>query len=334
MTLLVRDEADLVDAWLRYHLARNVDLVIATDHRSVDGTSDILRSYERDGRAVVIRENGEVLHQAEWVTRMARLAATEYGADWVINSDADEFWWPRGASIAELLGDVPARFGVVRGLMRQFVLRPGEEPFSERMTVRARPTADLSSPYHAQVKVAHRGAADVVVGGGNHDVEGRGLRLIREWFPFEVLHFPIRSARQLEDKFARRATSPDGQHIVWALGRLSRGEYDALLAETIFEEPDLDAGLRQGALVKDVRLRDALRSLDSTESLPPAPIITLLDDVDLAEDAHVALEHDSAAGVVRRCDALERTVAVIEQRASVRARVVRRLRAFVAGAFG
>ena len=50
------------------------------------------------------------------------------------------------------LAAVPTRFGVVRGLMRQFVLRVGGEPFFERMTVRARPTADLSSPYHAQVK--------------------------------------------------------------------------------------------------------------------------------------------------------------------------------------
>ena len=98
MTLVVRDEADIVGTWLDYHLASDVSLVIATDHRSVDGTSEILREHERDGRVVLLREEGDVLRQAEWVTRMSRLAATEHGADWVIPSDADEFWWPRGGS--------------------------------------------------------------------------------------------------------------------------------------------------------------------------------------------------------------------------------------------
>ena len=34
---------------------------------------------------------------------MGRLAATEFGADWVIHSDADEFWWPRGESLKDVL---------------------------------------------------------------------------------------------------------------------------------------------------------------------------------------------------------------------------------------
>src|SRR4051812_17470085 len=42
MTLLVRDEVDIVDVNLAYHLARGVDGVIVTDHRSTDGTRERL----------------------------------------------------------------------------------------------------------------------------------------------------------------------------------------------------------------------------------------------------------------------------------------------------
>lgn len=325
MTLVVRDEADVLEPWLDYHLARGVDVVLVTDHRSTDGTSDILRDRERGGRVVVQREEADVLRQAEWTTRMARAAAIEHRADWVVPSDADEFWWPRGGSVADILHAVPPRFGVVRGVMRQFVLRVGDEPFFERMTVRARPTADLSSPYHAQVKVAHRAAPDATVAVGNHDVDGRGLRLIREWFPFEVLHFPIRSERQLEAKFSRRRTSPDGQHIVRALDLLDRGEFDTLLDETVVGDEALADGLESGSLVHDVRLRDALRELGTTGRLPAEAPLTLLDDVDLAEDAHLALEHDSVVRTERLCAELERAVAVLESHRPIRDRIVWRL---------
>ena len=104
MTLLVRDEADVVDAQLAFHLSAGVDLVIATDNASTDGTTEILERYEREGAASgSSASGGDDMRQDVWVTRMARLAAVEYGADWVIHSDADEFWWPRGGSLKDVL---------------------------------------------------------------------------------------------------------------------------------------------------------------------------------------------------------------------------------------
>ena len=81
MTLLVRDEADILDAQIAFHLHAGVDFVIATDNGSRDGTKDILESYRRAGYAHVIHQDGDDMQQVEWVTRMARLAATEFGAD-------------------------------------------------------------------------------------------------------------------------------------------------------------------------------------------------------------------------------------------------------------
>ena len=78
-TLLVRDEADVVDAQIAFHLNAGVDFVIATDNRSEDGTTEILERYAREGHLHLIRESGDDLRQSEWVTRMAGLAATDFG---------------------------------------------------------------------------------------------------------------------------------------------------------------------------------------------------------------------------------------------------------------
>src|SRR5262249_55456750 len=116
MTLLVRDEEETLREHLEYHLNAGVDLVIAIDHRSQDATTEILNAYAQDGVLVSFREEGQFARQGPWQTRMSRLAATEFGADWVIPSDADEFWWPRGSSLKEVLEEVPSTYGVAYGL--------------------------------------------------------------------------------------------------------------------------------------------------------------------------------------------------------------------------
>ena len=72
MTLLARDEADIVEAWLAFHLNAGADFVIATDNRSEDGTTEVLERYAREGHVHLIREPGEDLRQDEWVTRHCR----------------------------------------------------------------------------------------------------------------------------------------------------------------------------------------------------------------------------------------------------------------------
>ena len=49
MTLLARDEIDIVDSWLAFHLNAGVDLVIATDNRSRDGTTEVLEDTRGPG---------------------------------------------------------------------------------------------------------------------------------------------------------------------------------------------------------------------------------------------------------------------------------------------
>ena len=82
MALKVRDEADVIESNLRFHAGLGVDAFVITDNGSVDGTREILARWERAGLAHVLEREGSFRRQgSEWLTEMARLAATELGAD-------------------------------------------------------------------------------------------------------------------------------------------------------------------------------------------------------------------------------------------------------------
>jgi Glycosyl transferase family 2 len=269
MTLVVRDEAEILDAQLSYHLDAGVDFVIATDHRSEDGTREILESYARAGALHLIRENGQYTRQSAWQTRMARMAANEYRAKWVINSDADEFWWPRGVSIKEALTRVPPRFGVIQAHVRNFVpLRAGGGAFSERMTVRlavSAPINDPATPFRPVVKVAHRGHPAVVVAeGGSHQVFGMPWATLDSWSPLEILHFPLRSRKQCERKYRKTWTGWERNFRAdLARARQSSLERDrtGIWERVALAEAEVERGLGEGWLVSDTRLRDTLRTI-------------------------------------------------------------------------
>jgi hypothetical protein len=331
MTLLARDEADIVEHWLAFHLNAGADFVIATDNRSEDGTTEVLERYARDGLVHLIREPGEDLRQDEWVTRMARLAATDFGADWVINSDADEFWWPRGASLAEVLAAVPGRYGTVSGFLRTFVPRPGAEPFAERMTARFSALAPINDPaslYKPIRKVLHRAHPEIRLTRGNHAVVDSPFAPLRGWFPVEVFHFPIRSFAQFAHKtelqraaFQHVDRPPTGYHArmfeAFETGRMEE-HYDSLLVG----DDELERGRAEGRIVVDTRLRDALRRLARPEGgflLPrhapglEFPVPTLVDDAEYAVEAAVLGEAD-VVRLQRRLDTLEGRLASIELR--------------------
>ncbi|MFN0154048.1 MAG: glycosyltransferase family 2 protein, partial [Gaiella sp.] len=204
MTLLARDEADIIEGQIRFHLAAGVDFFIVTDHGSCDGTTEILSRLAHEGVAHVIREDGATLRQSEWVTRMARLAALEHGADWVINSDADEFWLPSGGGLKQVLSLMPERIGVVETFVRPFLPHDGPEPFHQRMVFRLTARAainDPSSPFRVNTRLLHRADGRVTVGTGNTSISGFRRPRLTGWAPVEVLHFPIRSFAHFERKF-------------------------------------------------------------------------------------------------------------------------------------
>ena len=322
MTLLARDEIDVVDSWLAFHLNAGADLVIATDNRSQDGTTEVLEGYARSGQVHLIREPGEDLRQDEWVTRMARLAATKFGADWVINSDADEFWWPRGASLAEVLDAVPPRYGTVGAFLRVFCPRPGEGQFAERMTVRFSALAPINDPaslYKPIRKIVHRGHPEIRVTRGNHALVDSPFAPLRGWFPIECFHFPLRSEAQTAHKaelqgeaFAKHIARPPTAYHADMYAALRSGRIGEYYEALVVSDEEVERGVAEGRLVVDTRLRDTLQAIGAGEQ-SSFPLPTLVDDAEYAVEAAVLGEAD-VVRLQRRLDELERRLQTVEQR--------------------
>jgi hypothetical protein len=103
MTLLVRDEADILEQNICFHLNNGVDFIVATDNNSVDGSRCILEKYRKMGCLYYINEVGRNLEQDKWVSRMATIAIDNYKADYLIHCDADEFWVPNKSNLKECI---------------------------------------------------------------------------------------------------------------------------------------------------------------------------------------------------------------------------------------
>lgn len=96
MTLLVKNEADIILDNILFHLAVGVDFIIVTDNGSTDATLDILRELQAQGLIALIQEKEYI--QERLVNHMGRLARDYHHATILFHADTDEFWTPVGAT--------------------------------------------------------------------------------------------------------------------------------------------------------------------------------------------------------------------------------------------
>ncbi len=234
MTLLVRDEQDILPANIEYHLSQGVDFIIATDHSSRDATPDILKYYERRGVLHYILEQEEDAQQP-WVTRMARMAFEEYEADWVINSYADEFWWFEGGALRHFFAQQALDTQAVAAASLNFIARPEMDKywFADSMTVRD--TASLNAQGQPLSRHAcHRGHADINI--GVDDISAKG----ETWF-----------------------AQPTEQLLVFNFPMRCRAQKKADMQPPILSISALQTGLAEQHYVEDLRLQKTLHQLDA-----------------------------------------------------------------------
>lgn len=268
MTLLIRNEADIIRQNLEFHRAQGIDEFIVMDHGSTDSTADILRDFVSQGIAEVIPQNDPGYYQSTWVTEMARRAAVALGADWVINSDADEFWWPMEGNLKSTLESTPAGVDVLSVQRHNFApTLDTEGDFAERMIYRMR-TSLNSLGHPLPPKVCHRADPLVEVAQGNHTCRSPGLGRQIASHQIEILHFPVRTPAQITNKIAAGGRAYElSPSISASLGGTWRVLYKELkekgLTDYFIREcVDSSEPSRMSAeVIVDTRLRDYMRSI-------------------------------------------------------------------------
>ncbi|TFD29326.1 glycosyltransferase family 2 protein [Cryobacterium lyxosi] len=283
MTLMVRDEADIIGPMIDHHLSQGVDTIIVTDNGSVDGTLEILQSYED---AIVLKQDlVQRKQQHSVVTAMAREAFTRFGADWVINADADEFWLPTaaGRTLREVFTEIPPdlqTFTVpVIDMIGAASLRgTGLQRLRYRDTRSVTRLAELGLHAHSTPNAVHIGHEFIEVAQGNHSVNLESVGTLPGHLGIEVLHFPWRSWEQFERKVRNSGkayeSNPDLQpspnhHGMREYRRWKLGSLQSFYVLRHPAEDELAQGSLTGELRLDSRIADAMASPVEDEPLDP-----------------------------------------------------------------
>jgi hypothetical protein len=346
MTLIVRNEADVIEDNLRFHRALGVDFFIALDNGSTDGTVEILKRHEQAGILKLVKMSGPMLRvQRQGATEIGRLAH-EMGADWVVHNDADEFWWPITGNLKQALAQIPEQFGIVLAPRTEFIARPdGEGAFADRMVIREarfRRPPKTAHRAHPLIKMWERHPIDVWVKSdrsprsglvgkpalrieSNHrDDPGLELVMAPE-FPVGVLHFPLRSFEQYRRKvdlvaqnrlFDRNAEA-QALRDAYEAGRLKE-LYDALVPD----DGEVSRGLAEGWLVEDTSFRDYLLACPSLSEEAPPPSRAL--SPEQRDTALAEMREDGMYAISRYLQ----TVASKKRKRHMQARELKRLRAW------
>ena len=203
---------EIVEAQLAFHLAAGVDLVLVP---GVPGSEPFTRE---NGAVRVVRDTSRGWDEV----------AAEFGAAWIIEAGAAEFWWPNGGSLADLVRLLPPDVAAIQAIERRFApAANGDGLLLERTTMRLAPGApalDTPLPAGRRPRLIRRTGS-----------QPSAASTLRGWYPVEILCFPL--SLNGDRPGNRGGATIEDTRVRDALRRLAAGEQPEFTRRGAVEDP-------------------------------------------------------------------------------------------------
>lgn len=213
MAMQVKDEVDIVETNIRYHAKKGCEAFYIVDNGSKDGTSELIDDLKSEFNITLKVDPTPDHNQSENMTMLTHLARRD-GYDWVIENDADEFWFPQSGDLKTGLNRLDAVLRVARFNVLPKLNEPNnwiKSPWHTLNTLHFDMQSDyeygrnnfLFAPVLHKVMVNSYGI--IGVGGGNHGARHVADKLKGNRFSgwndnIKIFHYALRSFDRFKTK--------------------------------------------------------------------------------------------------------------------------------------
>jgi rRNA processing protein Gar1 len=206
MTILVKNEEDIIEANIKAHSKLGVDSFIVMDNNSTDGTREILEELKKEYEIIIIDEKG-YYQQKKWMTKLAFLAKKKYKSNWVINNDADEFWIPQNN--LNLKENLSFKGGVLQVSRSNMVIYNDiDNWYDSEYKVINQVNYKVGKPNIILGKIGRKTIVNpyglIQINSGNHSAEHIAFHKKQEFSNIHIYHYPIRSFEQFKNNIENR----------------------------------------------------------------------------------------------------------------------------------